>query len=463
MADLTVVIDESQPVVAFESVSEFETYGASMVGALVLVEFYDNETFETTTEEVPWEVVSEFQGGAFGTGWTLLYTGGSTPVDWQFTRTLPIAKAIKRLRIRAGLLGNWAFDITTTVPDSTGTAGTATGNTFAFSGAGSATAVATATYRSRVSVAGVTTVDLFAELDVVFALDFMGFSTGPVSSWQFRADTDSLIAPPPPPPPPPPAPEPCVPVGVFPYAGFATIGGFLVPPTGDGPVGTGIGLYEFNFGNGAFQDGARIGFGFGEATPWVYVDPLATHAIENTSFQSVAGDRRAALVIADPATPFSVTYVMDPPNSGPQWDIEVYGLEFLSATSPVTTYGQPTGSGVLSFTEGSLTVAFSALPVDGESLDPGTYFISAAWVPAWGSGGGGGATCPTPVPLPTLLSDTYLGGPVGAVTARDYSYLMPIGKTPDQFQFTIQSNADDPMTISGVEWHGWYFNNTRRI
>ena len=71
--------------------------------------------------------------------------------------------------------------------------------------------------------------------------------------------------------------------------------------------------------------------------------------------------------------------------------------------------------------------------------------------------------CPTVVPTLALASDVYLGTPVGTVTARDYSYLMPIGKTSDQFQFTIQSNADDPMTISGVEWHGWYFNNTRRI
>lgn len=74
--------------------------------------------------------------------------------------------------------------------------------------------------------------------------------------------------------------------------------------------------------------------------------------------------------------------------------------------------------------------------------------------------------CPVLPPLPPATSRFVVDAPVaslGKYPTGDFSVTEPIGRTSDEFTLTISSIGPLPMTISGVDWTGWFFNNTRRI
>lgn len=314
MADLTVSVDLTSPPVPRGAVESFAVTGANLAeGLRVRVSWFNKDDGFTVEEHTAYFVATSptaSKAESVAGGWSITVDGDVYTASWQFDR-LPSRTSnwslyrMLFISLLDGVRGRVVFDTSFTGTEVT--PGTELGRNFELTGAATDSSVATATYREEIQLEGVIAPDLFAELDVLFSPDPLADGyLSPVGDFTFRADCDLTTAagvePPPPPPPPPP---PCVPVGVFPHSGFATIGGHLVPP--------------------------------------------------------VAGD------------------------------------------------------------------------------------------------------CPVPEAFPIRAADTYTGTPVGVVTPRNYSYLMPIGKTPDQFEFSISSSGDDPMTISGVEWHGWYFNNTRRI
>lgn len=69
--------------------------------------------------------------------------------------------------------------------------------------------------------------------------------------------------------------------------------------------------------------------------------------------------------------------------------------------------------------------------------------------------------CPTEV-VPDGRTSGYTKDGSDPVAA-DFSVPTLVGKQSDQFTLTIESVGTHPMTISDIEWTGWYFNNTRRI
>src|ERR1044071_808261 len=45
----------------------------------------------------------------------------------------------------------------------------------------------------------------------------------------------------------------------------------------------------------------------------------------------------------------------------------------------------------------------------------------------------------------------------------NFKVTVPVGDTPEKFGLSIESVCDKPMSLSGIEWTGWIFNNSRRI
>jgi hypothetical protein len=85
--------------------------------------------------------------------------------------------------------------------------------------------------------------------------------------------------------------------------------------------------------------------------------------------------------------------------------------------------------------------------------------------------------CPLAAPLPeftprVLELDTPSACDTGMTTPDEpysgpflpnFKVSIPIGDTPEKFSLSIESVCDKPMSLSGIEWTGWIFNNSRRI
>lgn len=78
------------------------------------------------------------------------------------------------------------------------------------------------------------------------------------------------------------------------------------------------------------------------------------------------------------------------------------------------------------------------------------------------------AACP-PRPPTAAVSTAFATAPplpgVGdtSLPVQDFSVTHYVGRPSDRFTLTISSVGIYPLTLSGVDWTGWYFNNTRRI
>ncbi len=55
-------------------------------------------------------------------------------------------------------------------------------------------------------------------------------------------------------------------------------------------------------------------------------------------------------------------------------------------------------------------------------------------------------------------TDQTYAGPV-----KNFKVQIPVGENNDCYTLEIESVCDAPMTISGIDWAGWLFNNSRRI
>jgi hypothetical protein len=107
-----------------------------------------------------------------------------------------------------------------------------------------------------------------------------------------------------------------------------------------------------------------------------------------------------------------------------------------------------------------------------EWLPPATYTTIVAQ-PRYAAPVG----CPLADPLPTYTPRVVdLAAPSACATGMStpdepytdpfldtFRVQVPIGDSPDAYRVAIESVCDKPMTLSGIEWSGWLFNNSRRI
>jgi hypothetical protein len=77
-----------------------------------------------------------------------------------------------------------------------------------------------------------------------------------------------------------------------------------------------------------------------------------------------------------------------------------------------------------------------------------------------------GPACGVKPPLDTTATPYAITAPTvagGVYPASDFAVTTYVGRVSDQFTLTIESIDDLPMTLTGIDWTGWFFNNTRRI
>lgn len=55
------------------------------------------------------------------------------------------------------------------------------------------------------------------------------------------------------------------------------------------------------------------------------------------------------------------------------------------------------------------------------------------------------------------------GDPYGGNFLATFKVSVPVGVQSDSYSIEIASVCDKPMTLAGIEWSGWLFNNSRRI
>ena len=110
---------------------------------------------------------------------------------------------------------------------------------------------------------------------------------------------------------------------------------------------------------------------------------------------------------------------------------------------------------------------------NGYLWHPRTPFINNLGQPRLLVPGGCPIADPLPVRTPKVLAlaaptacdvdmtspDELYSGPV----LDTFKVAVPIGDNADSFTMTLESVCDKPMTISGIEWSAWLFNNSRRI
>ncbi len=252
---------------------------------------------------------------------------------------------------------------------------------------------------------------------------------------------------------------------------YPTDGSSFTPPTDLAPPGllTSIGDPVVSVGAPYLPSESSAGvYTTGEANPWAWAGKPVPASTQGT-----------ASGLAPTVQPSQVTWTINyPPYYGGGAVEPVVEFDDTSWTLTSQNDGQ--------YRKLALTAAGTFIPrasyVDGgysgEASENGSLTLSAQAVtscegvegfdPRGFSSIGGHLTlptspgCPAPVPLTTRSADTVVAAP-DVAAPRDFSYLFGIGKTPDQFTFTIESVGDLPLTVGGVEWHGWYFNNTRRI
>lgn len=107
--------------------------------------------------------------------------------------------------------------------------------------------------------------------------------------------------------------------------------------------------------------------------------------------------------------------------------------------------------------EVSAAVALDAECLKLDASVAGRSLLAGFLVPS-----GEGPACPVDEPLPARLSATVRVEPEHVGTG-DFSVTVPVGSTSDKFTLIVESVGDYPMTLTGVDWTGWFYNNTRRI